>query len=43
MRTMMISNNLILLLTTRGPMHSQFKFLPTNLNVQAERNLAFLF
>ena len=34
MRTTAISNNLILILTTRGPMPSQFKFLPTNLNVQ---------
>ena len=42
MRTMAISNNLILLVTTRGPMPSQFKFLPTNLNVQAGRNSVFL-
>ena len=42
MRTTAISNNLILILTTRGPMPSQFKFLPTNLNVQAGRNSVFL-
>ena len=41
MRTTAISNNLILILTTRGPMPSQFKFLPTNLNVQAGRNSVF--
>ena len=35
MRTTAISNNLILIVTTRGPMTSQFKFLPTNLTVQA--------
>ena len=35
MRTTEISNSLILILTPRGPLPSQFKFLPTNLNVQA--------
>ena len=43
MRTTAISNNLVLILTTRGPMPSQFKFLPANLNVQAGRNSAVLF
>ena len=43
MCTTAISNNLILILTTRGPMPSQFKFLPTNLNVQAGRNSVFFF
>ena len=42
MRTTAISNNLILILTTRGPMPSQFKFLPTNVNVQAGRKSVFL-
>ena len=43
MPTTAISNNLILILTSRGPMPSQFKFLPTNLNVQTGRNSAVLF
>ena len=38
MRTAAISNNLVLILTTSGPIPSQFKFLPTNVNVQAGRN-----
>ena len=38
MRATAISNNLILILTTRGLMPSQIKFLPTNLNEQAGRN-----
>ena len=41
MRTTAIGNNLIL--TTRRPGVFQFKFLPTNLNVQAGRNSVFLF
>ena len=41
-RATAISNNLILIVTTRGLMPSQFKFLPANLNVQAGRNSVFL-
>ena len=44
MRTTAISNNLINInIDDQGPMPSQFKFLPTNLNVQAGKNSAFLF
>ena len=43
MCTTAISNNLILILMTSGPIPAQLKFLPTNLNVQAGRNSAFLF
>ena len=32
----------ILILTTKGPGFPQFKFLPTNLNEQAGRNLVVL-
>ena len=41
MRTTAISNILILILTTRGPGPSQFKFVPTTLNVQAGKNSVF--
>ena len=41
MRTTAISNNINI--DDQGAWVPQFKFLPTNLNVQAGKNLVFLF